>query len=202
MIRQSVDPRFPVKILVLRVQSTVHNPPFTTTRENTHLTNFNTEIQSSTYLNVSCVGCNDQLQIGDHKFHFEYYWAVAATCMHACRQCLLNVKKNCHNDWQFVISDLDEWTQFITAWRRTTWQSFPHSQPTFLRIIIPSWQLTVSMHQIGSLICNEHDKLNGQNYNSIYGIIDHTGNTCTAQSNTAMCAILRAEMCVKGEKAM
>ena len=24
---------------------------------------------------------------------------------------------------------------------------------------MPSWQLTVSMHQIGSLICNEHDKL-------------------------------------------
>ena len=34
-----------------------------------------------------------------------------------------------------------------------------HPQPTFLHIIIPSWQLTVSMHQIGSLICNEHDKL-------------------------------------------
>ena len=32
-------------------------------------------------------------------------------------------------------------------------------QPTFLHIIIPSWQLTASMHQIGSLICNEHDKL-------------------------------------------
>ena len=44
-------------------------------------------------------------------------------------------------------------------WRRTIWQSFPHSQPTFLRIIIPSWQLTVSMHQIGSLICNQHGKL-------------------------------------------
>ena len=29
-------------------------------------------------------------------------------------------------------------------WRRTTWQSFPHSQPTFLHIIISSWQLTVS----------------------------------------------------------
>ena len=41
---------------------------------------------------------------------------------------------------------------------RTTWQSFPHSQPTFLHFIIPSWQLTVPMHQIGSLICNEHDK--------------------------------------------
>ena len=37
-------------------------------------------------------------------------------------------------------------------------QSFPHSQPTFLHIIIPSWQLTVPMHQIGSLICNEYDK--------------------------------------------
>ena len=24
---------------------------------------------------------------------------------------------------------------------------------------MPSWQLTVSMHQIGSLICNQHDKL-------------------------------------------
>ena len=35
----------------------------------------------------------------------------------------------------------------------------PHSQPTFLHIIIPSWQLIVSMQQIGSLICNEHDKL-------------------------------------------
>ena len=31
--------------------------------------------------------------------------------------------------------------------------------PTFLHIIIPSWQLTVSIHQIGSLIYNEHDKL-------------------------------------------
>ena len=29
-------------------------------------------------------------------------------------------------------SDLDEWTQFITMWRTTIWQSFPHSQPTFL----------------------------------------------------------------------
>ena len=44
-------------------------------------------------------------------------------------------------------------------WRRTTWKSFPHSQPTFLHIIMPSWQLTVSMHQIGSLICNKHDNL-------------------------------------------
>jgi len=66
-------------------------------------------------------------------------------------------KRNCHNDWQFVISDSDEWTQIITM-RRTTWQSFPHSQPTFLHFIIPSWQLTVPMHQIGSLICNEYDK--------------------------------------------
>ena len=63
-----------------------------------------------------------------------------------------------HNNWPFVISDSDEWTQFITMWR-TTWQSFPHSQPTFLHIIIPYWQLTVSMHQIGSFICNEHKKL-------------------------------------------
>ena len=61
--------------------------------------------------------------------------------------------------WQFVISDSDEWAKFITMWRRTTWQSFPHSQPTLLHIIVPSWQLTVSMHQIGSLICNQHDKL-------------------------------------------
>ena len=36
---------------------------------------------------------------------------------------------------------------------------FPHSQPTFLHILIPSWQLAVSMHQIGSLIRNKHDKL-------------------------------------------
>ena len=42
---------------------------------------------------------------------------------------------------------------------RTTRHSFPHSQLTFLHIIVPSWQLTVSMHQIGSLICNKHDKL-------------------------------------------
>ena len=34
-----------------------------------------------------------------------------------------------------------------------------HSQPNFINIIIPSWQLTVSMHLISSLICNEHDKL-------------------------------------------
>ena len=40
-------------------------------------------------------------------------------------------------------------------------------QPTFLHIIIPSWQLTVSMHQIGSLICNEHDKFGGENDNSV-----------------------------------
>ena len=40
--------------------------------------------------------------------------------------------------------------------------SFPHSQQTFLHIIIikTSWQLTMSMHQMGgSLICNQHDKL-------------------------------------------
>ena len=37
--------------------------------------------------------------------------------------------------------------------------NLPHSQPTFLHIIIPSWQLTVSMHQISSLICNQHKKL-------------------------------------------
>ena len=41
-------------------------------------------------------------------------------------------------------------------WRRTIWHSFPHSQPTFLHIIIPSWELTVSMYQIGSLICSKH----------------------------------------------
>jgi len=45
------------------------------------------------------------------------------------------------NDWQFVISDSDEWTQIITMGRRTTWQSFPHSQPTVFHNIIPSWQL-------------------------------------------------------------
>ena len=44
-------------------------------------------------------------------------------------------------------------------WRKTTRQSFPHSQPTFLHILMPSWQLTVSMHQMGSLICNKHEKL-------------------------------------------
>ena len=43
--------------------------------------------------------------------------------------------------------------------RRITWQSFSHSQPTFLHIIVPSWQLPVSMHQTGSLICNQHNKL-------------------------------------------
>ena len=47
-----------------------------------------------------------------------------------------------------------KWTKFITVWSRTTWQSFPHSQPTIVHIIIPSWQLTVSMHQIGSLMTN------------------------------------------------
>ena len=35
---------------------------------------------------------------------------------------------------------------------------FPHSQQTFLHIIVPSRQLTVSMHQIGSLICSKHNK--------------------------------------------
>ena len=40
--------------------------------------------------------------------------------------------------------------------KKTTWQSFPHAH---LHIIIPSWQLTLSMHQIGSLICNQPDKL-------------------------------------------
>ena len=44
-------------------------------------------------------------------------------------------------------------------WRITTCQSFPHSQSTFLHIFIPSCQLTVSMHQIGSFICNQHNKL-------------------------------------------
>ena len=36
-----------------------------------------------------------------------------------------------------------------------------HTQTTIFlhQIIIPSWQLTVSMHEIGSLICNQHDKL-------------------------------------------
>ena len=34
-------------------------------------------------------------------------------------------KRNCHNNWQFVISDSDEWIQFTTMWR-TTWQFFPH----------------------------------------------------------------------------
>ena len=34
-----------------------------------------------------------------------------------------------------------------------------HFQPTLLHIIIPPWQLTVSMHQIGSLLYNQHDKL-------------------------------------------
>ena len=36
---------------------------------------------------------------------------------------------------------------------------FPHSQPTFLHILIPSWQLAMSLHQIGSLIYDKHDKL-------------------------------------------
>ena len=46
---------------------------------------------------------------------------------------------------------------------------FPHSQPTFLHIIIPSWRLTVSMHQIGSLICNQYDKVqtDAQNESSV-----------------------------------
>ena len=50
-------------------------------------------------------------------------------------------------------------TKIITMWRITTCQSFPHSQSTLLHIFIPSCQLTVSMHQIGSLICNQHNKL-------------------------------------------
>ena len=33
------------------------------------------------------------------------------------------------------------------------------SQLSRVHILIPSWQLAVSMHQIGSLICNKHDKL-------------------------------------------
>ena len=32
------------------------------------------------------------------------------------------------------------------------------SDTTFLHIIIPSWQLTMSMHQIGSLICSRYNK--------------------------------------------
>ena len=79
-------------------------------------------------------------------------------------------KRNCHNNWQSVISDSDEWTHdnlFLILSQPHTIMLFQihenlflmHSQPTFLHIIIPSWQLTASMHQIGSLICNEHDKL-------------------------------------------
>jgi len=33
------------------------------------------------------------------------------------------------------------------------------SQLSSMHILIPSWQLAVSMHQIGSLICNKHGKL-------------------------------------------
>jgi len=36
---------------------------------------------------------------------------------------------------------------------------FSSFSANFPPIIIPSWQLTVSMHQIGSLICDQHDKL-------------------------------------------
>ena len=83
-------------------------------------------------------------------------------------------KRNCHNNWQSVISDSDEWTHdnlFLILSQPHTIMLFQihenlflmHSQPTFLHIIIPSWQLTASMHQIGSLICNKllnkHDKL-------------------------------------------
>ena len=33
---------------------------------------------------------------------------------------------------------MSEHNSLLYMWRRTTWQSFPHSQPTFLHIIIPS----------------------------------------------------------------
>ena len=36
---------------------------------------------------------------------------------------------------------------------------FSSFSANFLYIITPSWQLTASMHQIGSFICSEHDKL-------------------------------------------
>ena len=55
-----------------------------------------------------------------------------------------------HNNWQFVIQLSGQ------KWKRTTWRSFLIlSQLSSTS----SWQLTVSMHQIGSLICNMHHKL-------------------------------------------
>ena len=82
-----------------------------------------------------------------------------------CLQCLVVIflkllHELLHNYGIFTTTDillfqiqLDEWTQFITTWRTTTWQSFPHSQPAFLHIII----YTILVFNC-TLICNKHDK--------------------------------------------
>jgi len=46
---------------------------------------------------------------------------------------------------------------------------FPYSQPTFLHVIIPSWQLNVSMHQTHAVqpTCQIH----GQNDNSVLTVM-------------------------------
>ena len=65
------------------------------------------------------------------------------------------------------------WTKIFLGLCGPPDQSFCHGDQNFYdrplfhtqtaiflhQIIIPSWQLTVSMHEIGSLICNQHDKL-------------------------------------------
>ena len=86
-----------------------------------------------------------------------------------CLQCLVVILNNSSNYYMnyyiaiygIVIMtnsllfqiQLDEWTQFITMWRTTAWQSFPHSQPAFLHIII----YTILVFNC-TLICNKHDK--------------------------------------------
>ena len=53
----------------------------------------------------------------------------------------------------------------------------------FLHIIIPSWQLTVSMQQIGSLIYNEHDKMMVKNDNSVLTLIYYSCVTIANSQN-------------------
>ena len=56
------------------------------------------------------------------------------------------------------------------------------SQPTFLHII-PSWQSTMSMQQIGSLIYNEHDKMMVKNDNSVLTLIYYSCVTIANSQN-------------------
>ena len=60
-------------------------------------------------------------------------------------------------NWQFVISDSDEWTKFITMLRRTTFSSFSANFPPHNHTI---WAINcVYASNWFTHICNQHDKL-------------------------------------------